>query len=128
MTEKQLNYIDKLFSHSISIGKKETKHGTVSKYLIKPYLMKQKMLTFNQELTQLFIDYGKAWKEWDWYQTKSILYEIQEETSNISYYGEISDALGKQADILKKVRKLEKQIEIELDKLDFGSYYNNLLN
>ena len=118
MTEKQLRYIDKLCSQSICIGK----------YIIKPDLMKEKMLTFNQELTQLFIDLGKAWKEWHFCDYAISKYEYAEDHYYASYYEEIAETEKEQERAWKKIKKIEKQIEIELDKLNFGSYYNNLLN
>lgn len=124
MTEKQLRYICRLCPQTVEIGRLK---GNKVKYVIKPDLMTKRFLTLPHKIAQLFIDYGKAWKNWCWYGDEICKYEyVEEHCFFTSYYEEIEDAKKAQDNASKEMKKIEKLLEKELDNINWGSYQDNL--
>lgn len=120
MTEKQFEYIWKICPQTVEVG--PVRKGK-SKYEIKLFQMKKKLLTLPQRITQNFIKYGKAWQSWCRYgdmiaRNNAIAEQVYDFRGN--------DGLEEErAKVRKEMDKILDALCKQLDEINWGNWEEN---
>ena len=118
MTEKQFEYIVKICPQTIECGK----------HILKPDVMSKKIKALPQYITQNLIDYGKEWQKWCRANGTEYILNCKRENTylNLSEYNALEDAIIQMEKSLKEMSRLEKNIEKQLDEINWCKYECNL--